>query len=266
MLSEAGEALLERFDGPSHDLSTVRRKRDGSPMTEADQAAERILAAALAAAFPADGIVGEETGRRAQGARTWVVDPLDGTASFTEGLAHWCATVARLDERPDGTLLPAVGAIWLPRLREYYFVESGLGAFRNGRPLPPLERPRLARYEVLFVPSRLHARARLDWRGKARSLGSIAAHLALVSAGAAVAALVPAGWHAWDGAAGLALIEAVGGRAALTDGSPLTLPLHEGRPFVAGAPAAVEYLLEPGRIRFVSSGDLERPSNRGRHA
>lgn len=244
LLLEAGAAVSRRFGA-----GTAHRKADGTPVTEADHEAQEILISGLAAAFPEDGVEAEEGGRRHGGPRRWFVDPIDGTASFSEGLAYWGPCVAALE---DGATV--VGALWLPRIREYYFFEAGAGAFRNGAALPPLatDGPDPGRLSVLYVPSRLHAGARVDWPGKLRCLGSVAAHLALVAAGCGLAALIPAGWQPWDTAAGLALIHAVGGRAVLANGQPFDPARHVGLPFAAGTPAALRWLSAPGRIELVT--------------
>lgn len=244
LLVEAGRAASSRFGA-----ANATRKADGTPVTDADREAEAVLLAGLVAAFPEDGIEAEEGGLRAGGPRRWFVDPLDGTASFSEGLAYWGPCLAAVEG--DRTL---VGALWLPRIHEYYFFEAAQGAFRNGAPLPPLPPDDRApdRLSVLYVPSRLHAGARIDWPGKLRCLGSVAAHLSLVAAGCGAAALVPSGWRPWDTAAGLALIHAVGGRAVLADGQPLDPARHAGLPFAAGAPAALRWLSAPGRIEPVA--------------
>lgn len=239
LLLRAGAEASARFGDPA-----VERKGDGTPVTGADHAAQALLVASLRDAFPEDGIRAEEDVAHEGGPRTWVIDPLDGTAAYSEGLAHWGPCLARLEGQEA-----QVGALWMPRIREYYYFERGLGAFRNGAPLPPLTaRGAPGRLSVLYVPSRLHAGARLDWPGKLRCLGSIAAHLALVAAGCASAVLVPAGWQHWDTALGLALIEGVGGSAMLPDGQRLDLSRHGGLPFAAGAPDALAWLSAPGRI------------------
>lgn len=242
LLMRAGEVAVSRFGA-----AQVRRKDDGTPVTDADLAAQAILLDGILAAFPRDGVEAEEDARREGGPRLWSIDPLDGTAAFSEGLAYWGPCVAALER--DRVV---AGALWLPRVREYYFLEAGLGAFRNGAPLNPLPKDPArepCRLSVLYIPSRLHAGARLDWPGKARCLGSSAAHLALVAAGSAAAALVPPGWKRWDTALGLALIEAVGGGAMLPDGRALDPVAHEGQPFVVGDVGALSWLTTPGRLR-----------------
>ncbi len=226
------------------------RKGDGSPVTEADRAAEQVIVQGLSAAFPADAIRAEEGSERDGGGaarRCWYVDPLDGTSSFLEGLAHWGPTVGLLE---GGRALH--GALYLPRTGDYLHAEGGQ-AFWNDVRLPPLTSGPLLRSEVLYIPSRLHAHVRLDWPGKARNLGSISAHLCMVAAGGAAAALIPAGWQTWDTAAGLALIQGVGGCAVTFSGASLDLECHTGLPFVAGRSEAVQWMLQPDRLRFFNT-------------
>ncbi len=229
-----------------------RKKADGSWLTDADLAAEAVLLEAIGRDWPEDTILSEERGAiPGRPDARWVVDPLDGTSAFTEGLAHWGPAVARLvtvggAERVD------FGAIHLPRLGEHYYVEGGVGWF-NGAVLPPLDRERIPR--VLYLPSAFHRNFNVAFTGKARCLGGTAAHLALVARGSALAVIVAPGWSIWDTAAGLALIEAVGGRALrLTDQAPLDPLRDTGAAFVAGEARAVAELASPGRVAPISTG------------
>ena len=243
MLRRAGAIAMDRY---GH--ARVRQKADGSVVTGADRAAEAVLSRGLRAAWPHDALVGEE-GAQADGDRPgaarWVIDPIDGTSAFVEGLAHWGPTVARIEA---GRV--RLGAVWLPRLAEYYFFEEGRGAFFNGAAMPPLSDLPVGRQQVAYTPSRMHQVVQLSWPGKARNLGGHAAHLALVAGGAGQVALIGPGWSTWDTAAGLALIGAVGGVARrLPDGAPLQIDRDAGAPFVAGTAAAVAHLLRPDALR-----------------
>jgi len=243
MLRRAGAIAMDRY---GH--ARVRQKADGSLVTGADRAAEAVLSRGLRAAWPHDALVGEE-GAQADGDRPgaarWVIDPIDGTSAFVEGLAHWGPTVARIEA---GRV--RLGAVWLPRLAEYYFFEEGRGAFFNGAAMPPLSDLPVGRQQVAYTPSRMHQVVQLSWPGKARNLGGHAAHLALVAGGAGQVALIGPGWSTWDTAAGLALIGAVGGVARrLPDGAPLQIDRDAGAPFVAGTAAAVAHLLRPDALR-----------------
>lgn len=91
---DAGHAILPHFREP------IRIDDKGSPahydpVTEADRAAEHVIRAAIAGAYPDHGIRGEEHGwERGTAAYTWVVDPIDGTRSFILGQMHWATLIA----------------------------------------------------------------------------------------------------------------------------------------------------------------------------
>lgn len=239
LLEHAGQEALQRFRHVR-----ARHKSDGSPVTEADLLAEQILVEGIERAFPQDSIRSEEGMGHEGGRREWMVDPLDGTGAFLEGLAHWGPTVGLLEDD-----VPLFGALYWPRTGDYLFAEAGR-AWWDDEALSTLDTAQPNRRSILYIPSRLHAYVRLDWPGKARNLGSIAAHLALVASGGATAALIPGGWKPWDVVCGLALLNCVGGEARTFDGTPLSVRQHHGEAFVAGNPAAVEWLRKPDRLRF----------------
>ncbi len=227
----------------------VSTKADGTPVTASDLAAEALLVRALRRAFPEDAIITEESGGEAGPGAWWVVDPIDGTSSFIEGLGHWGPTVARITPGADGPTIDC-GALYLPRLGEHYHVDtrgSARGGYFNGTRMPTFGERRAQR--TVYLPSRFHTHFRLRYAGKTRCIGGTAAHLALVARGAAEAVIVAQGWATWDTAAGLALIDLLGGRAALLrTGAPLNPFDHEGEAFVAGNPEIVEAFLRPGAI------------------
>ncbi len=123
---QAGELTLRWFN--DHELS-VNRKDDGSPVTEADKAAEAFLREALAERFPDDAVIGEEF-PEAQGTsgRTWVIDPIDGTRSFVRGVPLYTTLLALIDQQG-----PAIGVAAVPPLDEAVWAGRGLGCFHNGR-------------------------------------------------------------------------------------------------------------------------------------
>lgn len=123
----AGELTLDWFRRA--DL-TVDRKGDGSPVTAADLAAETLMRDELAAAYPADALVGEEhPDADGTSGRTWVIDPIDGTKAFTRGVPLYANLLALVDEHG-----PAIGVVNLPALGETVWAGRGLGAFHDGRP------------------------------------------------------------------------------------------------------------------------------------
>lgn len=123
---EAGRLTLRWFN--DHELS-VSRKDDGSPVTDADKAAEAFLREALAERFPDDAVIGEEF-PEAQGTsgRTWIIDPIDGTRSFVRGVPLYTTLLAMTDQ--EG---PAIGVAAVPGLDEAVWAGRGLGCYHNGR-------------------------------------------------------------------------------------------------------------------------------------
>lgn len=109
-------------------------KRDGSPVTEADREAERIIRDRLARLSPKPyDILGEEHGLSGEGTRyRWVVDPIDGTRSFVRGIPLFGTIVALEDTVTHRSL---VGVIYLPMLQATYAGARGLGSTCNGKPI-----------------------------------------------------------------------------------------------------------------------------------
>jgi len=137
LLREAGEMTLAWFRNP--DL-TIERKGDGTPVTEADKAAERFLRERINQRFPDDAIIGEEEADTAgTSGRTWIIDPIDGTKAFTHGVPLYTNLLA-IDDG-DG---PAIGVINMPALGETVYAGRGLGCFCNGAPARVSSRDRIA--------------------------------------------------------------------------------------------------------------------------
>jgi myo-inositol-1(or 4)-monophosphatase len=106
----------------------VREKGRADLVTAVDEAAERAIVRAIGDVFPEDVIVGEEfSGFLGLGERTWIVDPVDGTANFVHGHPFSCVSIGFVDR--EG---PAVGVIHAPFLSEIYHGARGQGAHLNG--------------------------------------------------------------------------------------------------------------------------------------
>jgi histidinol phosphatase-like enzyme (inositol monophosphatase family) len=137
MARRAGEFTLGYFRAVG---LRVDRKSDGTPVTDADRGAERVLREELARRHPDDGIFGEEEAEHAGvSGRRWIIDPIDGTKSFTHGIPTFSNLIALEDE--DG---PAIGVINLPALGETVYAGRGLGCFCNGVPAHVSSRTTLA--------------------------------------------------------------------------------------------------------------------------
>ena len=108
----------------------VRAKADGTPVTAVDVAVEAALRLAVRGRFPADGFLGEESGRSGPHGRTWIVDPIDGTKNFVDGIQLWGTLIALMEEGR-----PVVGLVDLPGVGERYEAVLGGGARLNGEPI-----------------------------------------------------------------------------------------------------------------------------------
>jgi histidinol-phosphatase len=103
----------------------IGHKADGSEVTVADRSAERSLRRHLRASWPHDGVLGEEYGGELlRTGRCWLLDPIDGTASYVLGLPMFGSLVSLLI---DGE--PVFGCIHLPALRETTYAAHGLGCW-----------------------------------------------------------------------------------------------------------------------------------------
>ena len=122
----AGKAILEIYDKPSK----VQYKDDQSPLTEADQAAHRIIVNTLRNETPDIPILSEE-GRiipyeeRRQWNRFWLVDPLDGTKEFIKRNGEFTVNIALIDE-----VKPSMGIIYVPCRDQLYVGCKNVGSFK----------------------------------------------------------------------------------------------------------------------------------------
>ena len=119
-----GEVAMQHF----RRALEVDIKRDGSPVTAADRAAEAAARAWLDTRFPDDGVLGEELGEtREHARRRWILDPIDGTKTFLRGVPLWGSLVAVV----EGEEVLA-GAASFPVLRERIVAGHGEGCHWNG--------------------------------------------------------------------------------------------------------------------------------------
>jgi len=100
-------------------------KPDASPVTEADKASERLLVDAITAAYPDDGLLGEEgASRPAANGRKWIIDPIDGTRDFIRRNGLWSNLLAL---EIDGVV--CAGTVTFPALKKQYYATKGGGAW-----------------------------------------------------------------------------------------------------------------------------------------
>lgn len=220
-------------------------KSPGQIVTEADLAIDRFLHEALRRDHATDGWLSEETEDdrlRLERRRVWVVDPIDGTRSFADGMPEFTISVALLvNDRPE------LGFVLNPAKVELFEARRGGGAWLNGRPLKVSEAASLkgARIVASKFESRRRNFASLIPSAELSAIGSLAYKLALVAAGRYDGYLSWRRSHDWDIAAAALLLAEAG--AVLTDaqGGPIRLnrpePRHPG--LIAAGPTLHAALL-----------------------
>ncbi|MFC9688645.1 inositol monophosphatase family protein [Kribbella sp. NPDC056951] len=115
---------------------TVSVKADGSPVTEADRAVERLLRDTLSEARPGDAFFGEELGELGESERVWILDPIDGTNFFSRGDPNW-----RIQLALEINGITELAAVTAPALGIRWWATRGRGAFES--PWPGAEPRRL---------------------------------------------------------------------------------------------------------------------------
>lgn len=109
----------------------VERKRDKSPVTAADKAAEQLARGMISDRYRDDAILGEEFGIvEGQSEFEWIIDPIDGTKSFISGVPLY-STLIGMTYRAE----PMIGVIYIPVLGELVIAAKGLGAWYGSAPL-----------------------------------------------------------------------------------------------------------------------------------
>ncbi len=196
-------------------LGGVTHKGRHDVLTEMDARVERFIRERIGAQFPDDAVLGEEAGVSgpAQARHLWIVDPIDGTANYARGIAHYGVSIGLL---ADGVLL--AGALHDPSHQRLYTARRGAGAWLDGERLAvsgcdDLQAAtvecgwstRRSTADYLALVGRV-----FDAGCQMRRAGSGALGLADVAAGR-IEAYCELHINAWDCAAGLLLVQEAGG-------------------------------------------------------
>jgi myo-inositol-1(or 4)-monophosphatase len=180
------------------------------PVTEADRALDAVLRKELLRS--GEGWLSEESVDdpiRLQCSRVWVVDPLDGTREFVQGIPEFCVSIGYVE---NGR--PVAGGICNPATNETFLGSVESGVTYNGKPAQSSQRDTLD--GALVLASRSEVK-RGEWKAfensgfKIRPMGSVAYKLALVSAGLADVTFTLTPKNEWDVVAGAALVQSAGG-------------------------------------------------------
>jgi myo-inositol-1(or 4)-monophosphatase len=227
---------IERID--------YKSKRD--VVTNADYASERLVIDAIKARFPGDAILAEESGEHAgvlrddgsNNGRTWVIDPLDGTVNYANGIPYYCVSIGLVVDD-----VPTVGVILDPARDDLYAATADGPATLDGQPVTTSDKETLSDYVVslavigrggLARERRIAPLIRIH-----RRMGSAALALAYVANGRFDAFIQNGGLSPWDVAAAGLIVERAGAVVTNIGGGPWWNPKLRGpRTSVVAAPAA----------------------------
>jgi myo-inositol-1(or 4)-monophosphatase len=253
MTSSAYADILQRIEAALDAARTVfarftpgaietEYKIGHDPVTEADRAVDAVLRQNLLR--DGEGWLSEESvddPSRLDKSHVWVVDPLDGTREFVQGIPEFCVSIGFVE---DGR--PVAGGICNPATKETIIGSIDSGVLYNGKPARPSQRTTLQGSLILASRSEIK---RGEWqqfqRGdyQIRPMGSVAYKLGLVSAGLADITFTLTPKNEWDVAAGAALVASAGGFVATLDNAPLRC--NNRNPLLTGLMASGPLLRDP---------------------
>ena len=260
-IARGGGAILAKYFGAKIDAEYKDKART-DPVTIADRECQQYLAEAISKRFPLHGIVGEEDEEDKSNAETvapdtvWILDPLDGTKNFVNGLPVFACSVGVIHRG-----MPVAGAIYLPWPAKpegsVLHARSGGGAFQDGQKLeiPPADTPiggRLVGLPGSFGASFRFKSTMQKGPGELRVSGSIASEMAMAARGTLQYAIFGSP-RLWDVAAGVTLVIEAGGAVMLGNRSAGATPLQ--RPSLSWTPASPLVNWTPGKTTI---GELRR--------
>ena len=206
---EAGGLILSYYKADYE----IKDKGYHNPVTTADHAADARLKDMLTGSYPDYGWLSEETvdsKKRLNKGRVWVVDPLDGTKEFIEGVPHFVVSVALVENGE-----PILGVLYNPVTTETFTAVKGQGAMLDGEKIKCSKKEKSD--EMVIFNSRSETRSGLwdpfqDTFKELKAIGSVAYKLGLTAAGRAdiFASLRPK--NEWDICAGNCIINEAGGK------------------------------------------------------
>ena len=200
VILEAGEIALQRRAGIS-----VHFKSDHTPATDVEAAIEEKIIGWIKQNFPGDQVISEETGVIGPSTdRVWVLDPIDGTRAYLNGLPTWGILLGLLDEGE-----PSLGFFYMPKCNDFIWGGRDYGAFLNDQPISgPIKTAFDDPVAFLAVPSNFHLHFQTSYP-RTRSVGSTAANLCYTALGSAVGTFTRQ-VNLWDIAGMLPILEHAG--------------------------------------------------------
>jgi myo-inositol-1(or 4)-monophosphatase len=224
LADRAGAVLMDHYER----LERIDHKSAKDVVTEADHLSEALILDAIRARYPGDALLAEETGEHKAVAgeaptsgrgRAWIVDPLDGTVNYANGIPIFCVSIALV---VDGR--PTVGVIRDPTRSETYAATAEGGATLNGRPIAASAKDGLIDCVISMVLNGRTSTTRTRNVRKlvriTRSMGSAALELVYVANGRFDAFIQQGGLSAWDVAAAGLIAQRAGAIVTSMDGGP----------------------------------------------
>jgi myo-inositol-1(or 4)-monophosphatase len=231
LAGQAGELLTASYE----QAMKVDRKSKRDIVTNVDYASEALVIKAIHERFPGDAILAEESGRheradqgeqsataRSRGRwsrRTWVVDPLDGTVNYANGIPFFCVSIGLVEEG-----VPVVGVVLDPLRGDCYAATDGGATTLNGEPVRASDKTELGDFVVSLAiigrggiarERRVAHEIRIG-----RRMGSAALALAYIASGRFDAYVQNGGLSLWDIAAAGLIAERAGATVSDLHGGP----------------------------------------------
>ena len=232
----AGEIIQAGYGN----LERIEHKSRRDVVTEIDVRSEELIMSAVRERYPRDGILAEESGShagtKATRGRTWVIDPLDGTVNYANGIPFYCVSIGLV-----ALGKPVVGAVLDPARDDLYAATADGPAMLNGAEVTVSTKDALGDFVVAMA---IIGRGGI-WRERriarniriSRRMGSAALGLAYVASGRFDAMVQNGGLSAWDVTAAGLIVERAGGTVSALFGGPwLDLGVKSGTVTVVAAP------------------------------
>ena len=217
---QAGRIQMERYER----LEEIRAKGPRDVVTEVDHLCEGLVMRAVQEQYPGDSFYAEEIGEVAatgavRSGRVWIVDPLDGTVNYANGIPFFCISIALAAEGR-----PVIGVVYDPTRDETFTGAIDGPSLRNGEPIHVADKELL---EDLVVTLAVGGSGKVRKRHAAmksirahRSMGSSALTLSYVACGRFDVYAQGAGLSAWDVAAAGLMAERAGATVTSLEGGP----------------------------------------------
>ena len=212
----AGKILIKHLNV---DDKNIEYKSEDSPVTIADQEADKYLSDFIGGEFPHDGWLSEETvdtEERLEKKRTWIVDPLDGTKEYIKKLPEFSISIALVQNN-----IPVVGVIYNPISEEMFYAERNKGAFLNGMKIKISDKQDIKNASLIVSRSEYGNNLWNNYKSSfssIKSIGSIAYKLGLAAANVYDITATVAPKNEWDICAGDCIVREAGGTMKTING------------------------------------------------